>query len=244
MVAAAVANSGWVNSFDVGIELFLNHLNHKSPLLDWCMDLAAGSLFFRGGVLLLFVWYVLFDSEYAGQLRKDVELLLGAMLTSVLAMPVVRIVAYLLPYRSRPFVTPVLHSVPPIEGLPSVASWSSFPSDHAVLFCALATGVFFVSRRAGLLAYLWAALVICLPRLYVGLHWPTDILAGAAMGVGLASIALIPGFRRWTKRVICSQYSRHPALFCTILFSYSFQVVTLFGAARRFVAAALEHFKG
>jgi len=243
-MVAFVADSGWINGLDVRVELFLNHFAHKFGLLDWCMGIVASSFFFRGGVVLLFVWYVLFDSERPGKLRKDAEIMLGTLLTSIVIMPGIRLASYLLPFRTRPIATPLLHFVSPVANTQGLQNWSSFPSDHAMLFFALATGVFFMSRRAGVLAYLWVAAAVCFPRLYLGYHWFTDILAGAVLGVGFASISLIPGFRRWTERIICPQYSKHPALFCSILFLYSFQVGTMFEDARQLLILAFQHFKG
>ena len=58
----------------------------------------------------------------------------------------------------------------------------SFPSDHAAAAFALAFAVFFVSRCAGSLL-LVAAGAIGLSRVIVGLHYPSDVLAGLAVGL-------------------------------------------------------------
>jgi hypothetical protein len=60
-----------------------------------------------------------------------------------------------------------------------LSGWSSFPSDHACLFFALATGLCLISPVIGGLALLHASLIVSLPRIYLGLHYPTDVLAGA-----------------------------------------------------------------
>jgi len=64
-------------------------------------------------------------------------------------------------------------------------NWSSFPSDHAVLFSMLATCLFFISRPLGLIAALDAALLICFPRVFLGIHHPSDIIGGAFIGIGV-----------------------------------------------------------
>jgi hypothetical protein len=50
--------------------------------------------------------------------------------------------------------------------------WSSFPSDHAVLIAALVMAVLFLNRALGVLAAVWAACVVLLPRVYLGLRSP------------------------------------------------------------------------
>lgn len=67
-------------------------------------------------------------------------------------------------------------------------SSSSFPSTHSAWAFAAATAIFMGHRKAGIAAYAVAAL-IGFSRLYMFLHFPTDVLAGMAMGIGLGVFA-------------------------------------------------------
>jgi undecaprenyl-diphosphatase len=67
----------------------------------------------------------------------------------------------------------------------------SFPSDHAAAAFAIAVAVLAFSRVAGS-AFLAAATLIALSRVVLGLHYPSDVLAGAA--VGAASALLVTRF--------------------------------------------------
>jgi uncharacterized membrane protein (DUF2068 family) len=58
----------------------------------------------------------------------------------------------------------------------SLRTWSAFLSDHAVLAFALATGFWLVSRPTGIFACIHSALIICMPRMYYGLHHPSGLL--------------------------------------------------------------------
>lgn len=70
------------------------------------------------------------------------------------------------------------------------ASGPSFPSGHATRAFAAACLICFVEpRRYGVTALVIAAL-IAVSRVYVGVHWPTDVLAGGILGV-LAAIAVV-----------------------------------------------------
>ncbi len=78
-------------------------------------------------------------------------------------------------------------SVLDVETLISLPSSSSFPSGHATFFFALAASVFLVDRKWGLWFFLGAFLV-GLARVFVGVHWPLDIVGGAVIGIGSALI--------------------------------------------------------
>jgi membrane-associated phospholipid phosphatase len=84
---------------------------------------------------------------------------------------------------------PRLRRLPPLAGAPSALS---FPSAHATASLAAATAMARVQPRAGLPLYALAA-AICVTRPYLGMHYPSDVLAGAALGVGLG--AAWPGLR-------------------------------------------------
>ena len=75
---------------------------------------------------------------------------------------------------------PVLEGLPPLGGAPSSLS---FPSAHATSSFAVATAMTRVEPW-GALAFL-LALALSLGRPYLGMHYPSDVLAGAVLGVGL-----------------------------------------------------------
>jgi membrane-associated phospholipid phosphatase len=69
--------------------------------------------------------------------------------------------------------------------LASHARDASFPSDHAAAGFAIATVLVLGHRKLGAAALAFAALM-SFARVYVGEHWPGDVLAGAAIGVAVA----------------------------------------------------------
>lgn len=109
-------------------------------------------------------------------------LLLPAALASLLA-------ALVKAWVGRPRPGPGLaHGLQPVHGF-------SYPSGHATFYAWLAVILCLVLRpRLGPwrpLAYALAAAVVavaCLGRVYVGAHWPSDVVAGAALGAGWAAL--------------------------------------------------------
>ncbi len=91
--------------------------------------------------------------------------------------------------------------VPEIRLLVNCGSGRSFPSSHAVnnFAAAMLFALFFPRARIWLFTF---AALVAYSRVYVGVHYPSDILAGAAIGAGLAWIivrsaaSLIPAVRR------------------------------------------------
>jgi membrane-associated phospholipid phosphatase len=78
---------------------------------------------------------------------------------------------------------PVLEGLPPLGGAPGSLS---FPSAHAASSFAVATAMTRV-EPLGALAFL-LAFALALGRPYLGMHYPSDVLAGAVLGVVLGLI--------------------------------------------------------
>jgi membrane-associated phospholipid phosphatase len=78
---------------------------------------------------------------------------------------------------------PMLEGLPPLGGAPSSLS---FPSAHATASFAVATAMTRVDPLGALTFVL--AFVLAIGRPYLGMHYPSDVLAGAILGVGLGLI--------------------------------------------------------
>jgi undecaprenyl-diphosphatase len=95
------------------------------------------------------------------------------------------------PFTAHPTLTHLLSAPSPDP---------SFPSDHAAAAFAIAFAVLAYSRRAGAL-FLAAAALIGVSRIALGMHYPTDALAGLAVGWLSALLAARAG-RPWVIRLV------------------------------------------
>lgn len=222
-------------NLDFALMHWVNQFVGRWPWFDVAVYHVSGSEFLKGITIVTVYWYFLF--QYAKQQTEPKEVQARATLLTVLilvvpAMVVARALARMLPYRERPFFDPALHFQWPYNvDADQFIRWSSFPSDHAALFAALAMGIFFRSKRAGAAMFAYVVLVTFVPRIYMGYHWPTDILAGSIMGILVAYVALIPSVRRWSKQLY-EQCNQHTGLFTASLFLLTYEIGTLFNGPR------------
>ncbi len=113
-----------------------------------------------------------------------------AFYCSFLAMGIagfVDIVISLFWNRPRPFISHAGMVDPIIEGLR--VDNGSFPSSHTYIVFAVAVSVFLYGhKRLGVVLFILAILV-ALGRIVVGLHYPSDVLAGTLLGIASGIIA-------------------------------------------------------
>ncbi len=81
---------------------------------------------------------------------------------------------------------------PEVQMLVKVPHDYSFPSGHSNMSFTVATAIFTQNKKFGIPALILAAL-IAISRLYVFVHWPTDVLVGTLIGIcgGIASYYII-----------------------------------------------------
>lgn len=154
------------------IQLFhlLNGLAGQSELVDGLIVFFASYLaYLLPAVLLALVVF----SGY--QKRVKIDLLLTAAAASIVARAGVTEVIRYFYHRPRPF------SVLEANQLLTDLAWS-FPSGHATFFFALSTAVYLYNRRWGT-GFFAATTLITVSRVIAGVHYPSDILAGAIIGV-------------------------------------------------------------
>ncbi len=122
--------------------------------------------------------------------RRRAERRNGAVLATaaagaalLIAQPITHLVD-----RTRPYLAHPAHS----HLLISRSHDPSFPSDHATGAFALAFGIWLYDRTIGTVLLVLAA-VLAFARVYVGTHYPGDVVAGALLGIAVAVLLFLLG---------------------------------------------------
>lgn len=167
--------SGAVSLGDRGDFLVVNDLARRTGWLH-----APAALYAQYGVVLFAV--LLVTGYLLARRRGDLVQTaraglagLGVLLAVAVNQPIVHAVGERRPYDQLSGVLVLVHR----------SADGSFPSDHAVMAGAAAVGLLLVSRPLGLVTGA-AALLMAAARVYVGAHFPVDVLAGLAVGAAVA----------------------------------------------------------
>ena len=219
---------------DRSLLLAINGLAHHSFLLDKVAVGLLGLEFLKGGFFFIFLWWLWFSTEN-DPLENRITVVRIAM-GLFIAVALARAMQVLLPGRVRPIHEPTLHLVIPFTGSRDrLEHWSSFPSDHAVVFFAIATAIWLHHRWLGFLAYAWVTVFACLPRVYAGFHYPSDIVAGAIIGIVVMRLAQrlpLPNAATAAINWLFSCERRRPQLFYCAAVVVTFELMTMLDDVR------------
>jgi membrane-associated phospholipid phosphatase len=220
-----------MNSFDWSILTFLTHDTLHSQTFSHAVRLVASLYLFKGILPIAMLCAIWFDTKERPQWQR--EMVVATILSGFLALFIGRVLAHYLPFRRRPLYDHGLLTFPMAATPEAVLrTWSSFPSDHAMLWAAVAMGIFLVSRWMGVLALLQCLFLICLPRVYLGLHYPSDVLAGMILGVGVTCVVTRKPIMERFSPAIVRLVDRYPTVSYAGLFVILFELATTFDEPR------------
>jgi len=213
-------------AFDQPIALLMNKAVNRSDSLDILVKALDDDFTYSGVILIALLWSCWFDSPKPDDRAR---IAVGTLLCFPIGM-VSRMVQHMLPTHPRPvFDTSVDFAQPWLVG-DAINTWNSFPSDHATVFAGLVAVVWTVRPRLGMLAAVWMALVES-ARMYVGAHYPSDLIGGAALAAALIWLAQALPMAGIGRRIEDWRQTR-PGLFYGLAFFVCYQIATLFHGAR------------
>ncbi|MCX6722617.1 MAG: phosphatase PAP2 family protein [Candidatus Staskawiczbacteria bacterium] len=167
--------------YDIKIFEAINGLAGQSKIIDLLGIFFAEYLPYLLGIFLLSLLFWPKKNK-----RRNRAMILLSITAAFIARFVVKSIILIFYDRPRPYINlPLVHK---LISLNTIENLQSFPSGHTIFFFALSTVVYNFNKRLGIF-FLVCSTTIAISRIFVGVHWPSDILAGAILGVIVGIIA-------------------------------------------------------
>lgn len=163
-------------SWDIALFSWLHALAGNSVFFDaLTIFLATYLIYFLMGAIafVAIFWYVRHPGEWKHPLLFVIAVYGSAFIARIVVVESLRVLVD----RMRPFEV-----LPAVYQLVAHTAGKSFPSGHASFFFAAASALMVYHKKAGI-AFLCAAFLTSLARVIAGVHWPSDIFAGAIVGI-------------------------------------------------------------
>jgi len=124
------------------------------------------------GTYLIGLW---FSGHSTNEVKANRERAIYVVCSAVLALGINQVFGLFF-FRERPYLNQ------PVKALMPIAADSSFPSDHSAGSFSIAGSIVLGKRLGGFLLMAFAVLV-AVSRIYVGAHYPTDVIGGMIVGL-------------------------------------------------------------
>jgi len=231
-----------MTDFLIGLDASLfravNDFCGVNPTLD---RIAVYAQIVQASIFVGIVGALWFWPEDRQRQRETIIIMILAIAVSLILN---RTVSTLLPFRDRPMYA-LGAKAPSFPWQADLEHWSSFPSDTATLLFAIAAGFWLASRWWGIVFGVFA---ICtsLARVYLGIHYPSDILVGALLGTG-TGLALNREFvrRKIAQPILAIEaHTRYQPYFYGLFFIVLAELGDGFRVTRRIAVAVVHFFRG
>jgi len=171
-------------ALDLQLFRLINNLAGRNAFLDSLARLLVNEYFLTTTMALILVIFW-FEGQDRDQRERNQRAILRALVALLLANIILKL-CNLIYFRPRPFVD---HEVNLLFYHPTD---SSFPSNPATVGFSVATAIWLYNRRLGA-SLLVLATLFGLSRIYCGVHYPLDVIAGALLGALSAYLVVRKG---------------------------------------------------
>ena len=160
---------------DINFFYFFNNLAGQYRFFDMLVVFFAE--YFQYLLVAIFL-LLLYFSQYAR--REKFRMFWVTVVSTIVARLGVTELIRFFYHRPRPFVSYQ------VQQLFSENGWS-FPSGHSAFFFAMATAIYLYNKKWGI-GFFFAAVLMNISRIIAGVHYPSDILGGAIVGIAVGYI--------------------------------------------------------
>lgn len=226
--------------FDFHVAAALSGSLGRHPLFDHCVDSALNHHLLGGIPFACGVFYFWVKAERENRrdiLVRVISVLIGSLVTIALLLMAAKVVSWP-PPRHQPSLS---HFYPAY--LEPDVNRNSFPSDSTGVFTSIAIGILSISETAGVALLAAVPLLVSLPRMYVGGHFLSGVVAGFLIGLLGYAIARY-GLESWLSTRILAMGSRPGwmrASFETCIFLWILEVAVNFREGV-WIVNALQYF--
>jgi undecaprenyl-diphosphatase len=222
---AIVGDISGIAAIDLWISSAMSAVAGQSPVLDGLLLCA-----FQTDLLKLFPMIVVLIASPGARGRRESNV--AGLLGAALALVGAAIAQHFGSDRVRPALSGLFDfpALPPEVGRDLV----SFPSETAAMAFALAAALIGRGPRHAWFACAWSLVVICLPRLYGGYHYASDLVAGAIIGFLSYHLAHATSARRFAAAADKAGPAARAALHM-VLIVYAFELSQFFADIRTII---------
>jgi membrane-associated phospholipid phosphatase len=168
-------------TFDIWVSRGLAGYLHHYPLFDVCIQSLVyhnilGGLGFA--MALFLTWQESRKPQTSERFRIKIwTTVLASMLVALLATLASSLIHWPPPSRN-----PILFTLYP-DYMDRNPNTNSFPSQSTAVYSALAAGFYSLNRKTGIACWIAVGVLVALPRMFVGGHYLSDVLAGLVIGI-------------------------------------------------------------
>lgn len=156
------------SQFNIDAFRAVNDLGKQYPFLNSTMTFVAEYMVYFLALIIVVYWFT--------RSNQNRMMIVQAMIAFVIA-EVIGKIAGKFHSNYQPFA-----ELPNVNKLVEHAVDNSFPSDHTILFFSICFSFWLVHKKIG---WLWITLAFCvaISRIWVGVHYPFDVITGALIGI-------------------------------------------------------------
>ncbi|PDZ08872.1 undecaprenyl-diphosphatase [Bacillus pseudomycoides] len=156
------------SQFNIDAFRWINDLGKQNPSLNPMMVFVAEYMLYALVLGVLIYWFT--------RNNKNRMMIIQGGLAFIVAEIIGKIVGQFYSHH-QPFAV-----LPNVNQLVEHEIDNSFPSDHTILFFSICVSIWLVRKKEG---WLWLMLAFCvaISRIWVGVHYPIDVVTGALVGI-------------------------------------------------------------